>query len=54
VVETSPNLISWTTLTSGQYTIQPTGAIDPNGDPYMLLTTPASGSKDFIRLNVSQ
>jgi hypothetical protein len=60
-VQTSPNLQNWTTLglttgtpNSTQYIEQPTGQTDPNGDPYMEIEVPATGSRKFIRLNVTQ
>ena len=59
-VQTSADLKTLTarTLTTGtptstQYVEVPTGTTDPNGDPYMEIEVPASGSVEFIRLNVT-
>jgi len=61
-VQTSTDLQTWTTATqvtnptAGCYTLQPTGAIDPNtGDPYMKIDfKPGSASSRlFIRLNAT-
>jgi hypothetical protein len=52
-VQTSPDLLAWATLNSTQYTNQSTGGTDPNGDPYMEIEVPASGSREFIRLNIT-
>jgi hypothetical protein len=59
-VQCSPDLQNWTTLTlttgtptSSQYIEQPTGQADPNGDPYMEIEVLLSGTKEFIRLDVT-
>ena len=51
-VQISSDLQTWTTLNSTQYTIQPTGAADPNGDPYMEIEVPFTGSPQFVRMGV--
>jgi hypothetical protein len=59
-VETSPDLINWSPLqlttnqpNDNEYTEAPTGVTDPNGDPYMKIEVPMSGSREFIRLKVT-
>jgi uncharacterized repeat protein (TIGR03803 family) len=50
-VQTSPDLITWTTVQNP--TITQTGT-DPNtGDPLMLAQIPATGTREFIRLNIT-
>jgi hypothetical protein len=50
-VQTSPDLITWTTLTNP--CVVQTGA-DPNtGDPMMRVTIPVTGSQEFVRLSVT-
>jgi len=50
-VQTSSNLQTWQTLTNP--TITQTGSDSTTGDPIMQVRVPASGSKLFIRLNVT-
>jgi cyclophilin family peptidyl-prolyl cis-trans isomerase len=50
-VQTSPDLQTWTTATNP--TIVQTGT-DSNGDPIMQVQVAESGTRQFIRLNVSQ
>jgi len=50
-VQTSPDLQTWTTLSNP--TIVPMGTDSNTGDPIMQVQVPMSGTKQFIRLNVT-
>jgi cyclophilin family peptidyl-prolyl cis-trans isomerase len=51
-VQTSTDLQTWTTVSNP--TIVQTGANATTGDPTMQVQIPASGTKQFIRLNITQ
>jgi hypothetical protein len=57
-VQTSPDLQTWTTVTLTStpiaYIVQKIGTDSNTGDPIMQVTVPYTGSKEFIRLNVTQ
>jgi hypothetical protein len=58
-VQTSPDLKTWTTLniTQNQYTLGQTGSSTGDSgisDPIMQIQVPASGTRQFLRLNVTQ
>jgi hypothetical protein len=59
-VQTSPDLQNWTTLTQSQtpttttYSLQQTGTDSNTGDPIMQAQVVASGTNEFIRLNITQ
>ena len=50
-VQTSPDLVNWTTLVNP--TTTQTGTDANTGDPIMQVQVPASGTKEFIQLNVT-
>jgi hypothetical protein len=57
-VQTSPDLQNWTTLNPNQapppYTLQQVSTDSNTGDPIMQVQVPFTGSREFIRLNVTQ
>jgi hypothetical protein len=51
-VQTSPDLKTWTTLTNPAF-VQ-TGTDSSTGDPILQIQVAETGTKEFIRLNVTQ
>ncbi len=51
-VQTSPDLVTWTTATNP--TVLASGSDPATGDPIMEVGVPLTGSRGFIRLNVTQ
>ena len=56
-VQTSSDLKTWTTLTTTStptaYTLKRVGTDTTTGDPMMQVQVPATGNREFIRLNVT-